>query len=221
MLTGLLDDGAAGLGRVARYGGACLVQDPDEAEFDAMPRAALRSVPGATPLRLADLPAELDRLVRQNDTLERPTVPENERANDLAEISSALAEAPHLPDGTHPGSPSTFGCPDCYGVLNRLADGPDGLRFRCRTGHAWTAQGLLTRQDRSVEEALWVALRVLEERAELSLRLSGEADGSRPLSRKSFAEHARHASSSADVLRQLLTLVTRPVTEHDEPGVSS
>ncbi len=63
VLTGMLDDGTAGLGTVLRYGGSALVQDPDEAEFPSMPRNALRGNPGARPLPLQDLVEEVVRLV--------------------------------------------------------------------------------------------------------------------------------------------------------------
>ena len=46
------------------------------------------------------------------------------------------------------------------------------LRLRCRTGHAWSAESLVARQDTDVEDALWIALRVLEERAESSRRMA-------------------------------------------------
>ena len=41
LLTGANDDGAAGLLRIRQSGGLTIVQDPDEAERDEMPRAAL------------------------------------------------------------------------------------------------------------------------------------------------------------------------------------
>lgn len=63
VLTGLLDDGAAGLACVARYGGACLVQDPVDADHPSMPEAAVRAVPTATVLPLPALVQELIRLV--------------------------------------------------------------------------------------------------------------------------------------------------------------
>lgn len=41
VLSGRLDDGAAGLRAIKRAGGRCLVQDPDSAECTGMPLAAL------------------------------------------------------------------------------------------------------------------------------------------------------------------------------------
>ena len=42
ILSGALDDGAAGLSAIARGGGIAIVQDPDDAEVPSMPLAALR-----------------------------------------------------------------------------------------------------------------------------------------------------------------------------------
>lgn len=53
VLTGLLDDGTAGLIAVKRCGGVSVVQDPDDAEWPGMPRNALMrdSVDHSVPLR--------------------------------------------------------------------------------------------------------------------------------------------------------------------------
>jgi two-component system chemotaxis response regulator CheB len=58
ILTGANDDGARGAKSIAENGGAILVQDPNEAEADAMPLAAISAVKTITvaPLsRIADL----------------------------------------------------------------------------------------------------------------------------------------------------------------------
>jgi len=44
ILTGTLDDGAAGLWEIKRRGGITVVQDPDDAEFPDMPTSALANV---------------------------------------------------------------------------------------------------------------------------------------------------------------------------------
>lgn len=44
VLSGLLDDGATGLWWIKRHGGITMAQDPDEALFPDMPRAAMQTV---------------------------------------------------------------------------------------------------------------------------------------------------------------------------------
>ena len=50
VLSGLLDDGAAGARALDRVGARVLVQSPDSADFDAMPRATAALVPRAEAL---------------------------------------------------------------------------------------------------------------------------------------------------------------------------
>jgi two-component system, chemotaxis family, protein-glutamate methylesterase/glutaminase len=203
VLTGLLDDGAAGLHLVERYGGHCLVQDPAEAEFPSMPTAALRAVPTALSLPLRALAEEVVRAVAEVPPAE-PQVPEEQWQRDLAELQSALGRSPVLPDGSPAGDPSPYACPDCHGVLNTVPD-PGVLRFRCRTGHAWSAESLVAQQDDDVEEALWTALRVLEERAEMSRRLAEMAVANgREWSQEHFLSRASDADRSAGLLRAVL-----------------
>ena len=75
---------------------------------------------------------------------------------------------------TRDGKPSPFACPDCHGVLWEVEEG-DLLRFRCRVGHAFSPESLLASQSSNLEEALWVALRALEETAALAERLQERA----------------------------------------------
>ena len=55
VLTGANDDGARGLARVVELGGAAIVQDPETAKRDEMPRAALRTTPSARVTPVADI----------------------------------------------------------------------------------------------------------------------------------------------------------------------
>ena len=203
VLTGLLDDGAAGLAVVRRYGGLCFVQDPAEADFPSMPTAALRAVPDARSLPLQALAEEVVRAVDEAPP-PPPIVPEEQWQRDLAELESALGRSPVMPDGSPTGDPSPYACPDCHGVLNTVPDATV-LRFRCRTGHAWSAESLVTQQDGDVEEALWTALRVLEERAEMSRRLADMATSAgRGWSQEHFLSRAKDADRSAELLRAVL-----------------
>lgn len=99
VLTGLLDDGAAGLHVVQRYGGHCLAQDPAEADFPSMPTAALRAVPDARCLPLRALAEEVVRAVAEVPP-DAPDIPEEQWQRDLAELESALGRSPVMPDGS-------------------------------------------------------------------------------------------------------------------------
>ena len=73
LLTGLLDDGTAGLISIRRQGGAVIVQDPEDAEFAAMPQNALRFVKPDRVLPAAEILAALMELCgRKMPTLVAP-----------------------------------------------------------------------------------------------------------------------------------------------------
>jgi two-component system, chemotaxis family, protein-glutamate methylesterase/glutaminase len=62
VLTGANEDGARGLAHLTKRGGLGLVQDPKTAEIPIMPQAAIRAVPTAEVLSLADLGRRLIEL---------------------------------------------------------------------------------------------------------------------------------------------------------------
>src|SRR5262245_60026423 len=63
VLTGALDDGAAGLASIKRAGGLAVVQDPADATYPSMPQAALGAVAADHVVALRQIPALLARLV--------------------------------------------------------------------------------------------------------------------------------------------------------------
>ena len=69
------------------------------------------------------------------------------------------------------GEATPFTCPDCGGALWMTQTG-DLLQFRCHVGHRFNGDGLKSAQDEGVEQALWVAIRALEESAELRRRMA-------------------------------------------------
>lgn len=64
VLTGALDDGSAGLWWIRRYGGAAVVQDPDEASIPDMPLSALQYVSTAYKARIKEMGPLLTRLAK-------------------------------------------------------------------------------------------------------------------------------------------------------------
>lgn len=66
VLSGNLDDGAVGLAAVDAAGGACLVQDPDDALAPSMPRAALAVVPHAAKMSAGEIGHGIAKLVTES-----------------------------------------------------------------------------------------------------------------------------------------------------------
>ena len=78
-------------------------------------------------------------------------------------------------------------------------------RYRCRVGHAYTAQTLAVEQQNGVEAALWSALRALEERSALAHRMRERMHaGGRSHSADLFQRDADEAQTQAEQVRRLL-----------------
>ena len=195
VLTGLLNDGASGLRAIKRCGGVAVVQDPDEAAYPDMPRAALKATDVDHRLTLAGIAEAIARLAREPAG---PAVPVP------AELRAEVAVAEGLmSDETlsyQSGPPAPFSCPDCNGTLWQVETG--GItRFRCRVGHGYTAEALLASQGGEIEGSLWAAVRTLRERAELLGRL---ADDTRGRSAGLYRERAAESAGHSEAIRQLL-----------------
>jgi two-component system, chemotaxis family, protein-glutamate methylesterase/glutaminase len=202
VLSGARDDGVAGASAVGSRGGCVLVQSPDEAPFPTMPSQTIARDHPDRVLPLADLAAAVTRTVRHLS--EEASMSENGNEDMSLETEYATLDANAIERDGPPGEPSAFGCPACGGVLWEMDD-EVMLRFRCRVGHAYTAEGAVDAQGESVEAALWTALRALRERAQLSERLAervGSAGAEQ--SRARFEAYAREAREQADVIRRVL-----------------
>ncbi|WP_197025433.1 chemotaxis protein CheB [Nocardioides sp. URHA0032] len=213
VLSGALDDGAAGALAVASRGGRVVVQDFDEALYDSMPRSAARAVPDAVRSPVA---AMAGLLVRWCEEL--PAEPAGEGVLVALEMEVEMAELDPdaLHDAERPGTPSGFGCPDCAGALFEISEGVLH-RYRCRVGHAWSPESLAARQTVAMESALWMALRSLEEKAVLNTDLAERARrDSRVRTAARFAESADDARRAAELVRQLIADVGRAIEEERE-----
>ncbi|MEJ2870993.1 chemotaxis protein CheB [Actinomycetospora sp. OC33-EN08] len=198
VLSGMLDDGAAGLLDVVRHGGTAVVQDPDDAAAPAMPSAALVQVPGALVRAAAGLADLLTALVaRPSLQTRRVAGPRLEFEVDVARGERALESEPF-------GQAAGLSCPDCQGPLYAMGD-EHLLRYRCRIGHAWSQESLRAGQDGQIERALDIALRALEEKAALHHRIAGRADGQGAShTARRARETAQDALTSAAVVRDLI-----------------
>jgi two-component system chemotaxis response regulator CheB len=199
VLSGALDDGTAGLLAIKSRGGIAVVQDPADALYPGMPGNALEQVQVDHVLAAASMGKLLTRLVADLPDAPREPAPAEMRVELEMEGSSLEAF-----ESNHPGRPSGFSCPDCNGVLWQIRDG--GLeRYRCRVGHAWSPESLLTQQSEALEAALWVALRSLEERAALARRLAEPARRrGYSITATRFEEQAAEAQQAARLVRDLL-----------------
>ena len=201
VLTGSMDDGTAGLLAIKRRGGVTVVQDPRDALFSSMPQSAIAHVEVDHVVPLSGIGPLLVQL-----TYEQAAAQERYPISKVMEMETKLAamDTPIEQDGEHVGTPSVFSCPECGGVLWEVHDG-NLLRFRCRVGHAYSVDSILAGQTEAVEEALWTALKTLEESASFSRRLAMDArKGGKEWLAKRFDEKVQKAEQHAAVIRQVL-----------------
>jgi two-component system chemotaxis response regulator CheB len=213
VLSGLLNDGASGLEAIKRCGGLALVQDPADAIADEMPRSAMQattvdlSVPSA---RIGDV---LSELVREPAGPGVPIPPDIR-----LEVDIAAGERVDTEVLQRLGHPAALTCPSCGGVLSLMRNGKP-LRLRCQVGHALTADSLAKQQENAVDEALRVALRVIEERAELVTRMAEEGrDSGRRAVAEMYEERAAEYRRYADTIRRAVLMSLAPITPSDDEG---
>jgi two-component system chemotaxis response regulator CheB len=225
ILSGMLDDGAFGLREVVDRGGVGLVQDPQEATFSDMPRAALRRAPQARPMPVALIADTLTRLAvdaAPNGAARGATTMASEDDHEAASQPpepDPVTVTDRLERGTPPlGTPTVFTCPDCGGTLLEVPEG-ELMRYRCHVGHAFTPMTLMRGQEAKVEDALWNAVRALEESAALRRRSAEHATngGLLGLARTYEAQSDELVDRAHSIRAVLEQPVRRPLDEADLP----
>ena len=171
VLTGLLDDGTAGLWAIKDRGGVSIVQSPGEAASPQMPLNALKYVDVDHTVDIADMAPLLERLTAEDAAPGKDVKMTSEEMK--AEIRIARGEGDFRSDFASLGEPSSLTCPECHGSMRRIREGPH-RRFRCHTGHAFGEDALESTQNVSIEMTLTQALALLEEQ---ELLLQGDAAG--------------------------------------------
>ncbi|MGN6638867.1 MAG: chemotaxis protein CheB [Mucilaginibacter sp.] len=167
ILSGLLDDGTSGMSAIKRSGGICIVQEPHDAEFDDMPHNVLNNVAVDHSVPVAEMGYVLD------DIFSKPFLNGKlQKIPDDVKIESEITERriTDMNELEKIGTRSNYSCPDCGGALWEIKD--DVIpRYRCYTGHVFTANVLLEKQAEELEDSLWVSIRMLEERRNLLQRM--------------------------------------------------
>ena len=198
ILSGALDDGAYGLKLITDAGGVAVVQDPKEAMVQSMPLSALQYVGDDRVLTTAGIAKLITESAEHYDegsaVMARPKT-ESEPVQVELTIEEMNQEF---------GPASALTCPDCGGALWEIVDG-QLVRYRCHVGHLYSADGLDSGQGDVVEQALWTAVRVLEEHADLRSRMSRRATiaGLDAVS-SGFADSAETAHTQAQAIRDVL-----------------
>lgn len=164
VLSGALNDGTSGLWAIKDRGGITLVQEPEDAQVPGMPLSALQNVDIDYRVSVSDMAAVLARLVNEPALAVGAAHMNNDKL--ALEVKFATDEPTNDRQLEKLGEISEFTCPECHGTLWQLFEG-GMLRFRCRTGHAYTADALLDDLGQSVEAMQWAAIRGMEESATL------------------------------------------------------
>ncbi|MCF2518853.1 chemotaxis protein CheB [Dyadobacter sp. CY351] len=208
LLTGYLDDGTAGMIAIKRCGGTCIVQDPTDAEYPDMPANAIKQVDVDFCLPIMEMGGLLYQLLAAEPEKSGP-VPKDI----LIEAKIAKRVLSDLPAVNSLGDQVPFNCPGCGGVLWKVDKGPL-TRYRCHTGHAYTAQALIAEQTLKIEETMWTALRMFEERRNLLTTFAKEQTGA---IKKSALERAELSQVHIDRIKAIL-LADDKGTAQDTPA---
>lgn len=200
VVSGALDDGAAGALAIADNGGAVVVQDPDEAVVASMPEHVLAVAPGTTCLPAARIAPWISDHVRTDERAET-------KDPQWLDFTAGNGGGKHASPSDQPQG---FACPDCGGVLV-LSDEDRLLWFQCRVGHRWSASALRERQEGALEDALWAALRIVDEQLDLDRRLLDRARATaHPRVAERLVQRVRERTDAADTLRRVLQTVVLP-----------
>jgi len=166
VLTGMLDDGTSGMWSVKRLGGLGIIQEPEDAQYPAMPANVLEYVKVDYIAPLSEITSLLSNLSQESIPATASSLKAELQKSELErmklEIDTAALRNAFERGIMEIGELSPLTCPECHGVLVKLKEGTL-IRYRCHTGHSYQASTLLASLAESVEMKLWEALKNLEE----------------------------------------------------------
>ena len=203
VLTGLLNDGTSGMWTVKRLGGLSVVQEPEDAPYPSMPLSVMEYVDVDHLVPITGLASLLTELTMESAP-ETPELSSQELTKLKTEVAIA-AEDDAFDKGILDMGPLTpLTCPECNGTLISIKEGKI-VRYRCHTGHAFTADALLSEVTKSVEDKLWSAVRGLEETVML-LEEAGKqfAEGGNETAADDYLNKAQTTRERTHVIRNFI-----------------
>jgi two-component system chemotaxis response regulator CheB len=164
ILTGLLDDGTSGMASIKRSGGIAIVQDPNEADHPDMPVSVLENVEVDHIESLSRMGSLLEEIISKTEPMEVEVPRDVQVEADIdVRVSTRLENLTEF-------EKSEINCPECGGGLH-MTQKDHPVHFRCHVGHSFTERELLIRVSEVMESTFWTALRMMEERRSLLIRL--------------------------------------------------
>jgi two-component system chemotaxis response regulator CheB len=205
ILTGMLDDGTAGLTAIKRCGGVTVVQDPKDAAYSGMPQSAIDNVVVDHCVPIAEMGDLLAALVSRPRRKSRRVPADIRSEAEIAErVLSDVGQVNSL------GDQVPYNCPNCGGVLWEM-NTPKVKRYRCHTGHSFTRPALLASQSEKIEEMLWISLRMFEERKNL-LKSMARTTSQRTVS----ASHLQRLGETKGYIDRIRAMLVTP--DAADPG---
>jgi two-component system chemotaxis response regulator CheB len=188
---------------VKRLGGVCIVQKPEEAMYPSMPDSVLDYVDVDHVMSIPDIAAQLSHMVKEKVAEEADmSVEEKQRMG--IEVNIAAQDNAFELGVLALGQLTPLTCPECNGALISIREGKL-IRYRCHTGHAFTASSLLAETTKSVEDSLWKAIRSLEETIILLEQSSKQfAEGGNNSASEQFYENAQRTREWARKLHEFV-----------------
>lgn len=199
VLSGGLDDGTAGLWRIKYSGGIAIVQDPNDAEVSSMPENALREVKVDYVLPVAEIAGSLVKISSEKLTTNNKVMKDEKTK---IEIDIAAEENAFKKGSLDIGELSPFTCPECHGVLSKIMEG-NLSRFRCHTGHAFSADTLMATLTEKIEESLYGAIRGVDESIMLLNHIGDHyAEANQPKLAAVYFKKAKEAEERSNMIRK-------------------
>ena len=204
LLSGLQDDGVAGMKIIKDRGGVTIVQDPKEAAFPYLPQRALEHRTVDHVCTIEQMTESIGLIVRERSSMtdKKPSGPTGiER-----EAGEVAKEKSDFEKGGDPETATALTCPECGGAIWEF-DREGVLQFRCHVGHAYSEDTFADEQARTVEAAMWTALRALEEKHMLVSRLMTRArERGAHNSARRFEKTVAAMAEKADLIRRAIVI---------------